>query len=82
VRATTAAPFALSRPGTTRGPGLTPSFKWKVSFSDYGIPPGRQKSRDRTRDRQIVVPEGEWARLRMYMSLGTQPSNLDLFVTF
>jgi hypothetical protein len=28
------------------------------------------------------VPEGEWARLRMFTSLGTVPSNLDLFLTF
>jgi hypothetical protein len=31
---------------------------------------------------QILVPSGEWARLRMYTSLGSQPSNLDLFLTF
>ena len=30
----------------------------------------------------IIVPSGEWARLRMYTSLGTVLSNLDLFQTF
>lgn len=30
----------------------------------------------------IIVPSGEWARLRMHTSLGTVPSNLDLFLTF
>lgn len=29
----------------------------------------------------ISVPKGEWARLRMYTSLGTVPSNLDLVLT-
>jgi hypothetical protein len=30
---------------------------------------------------QILVPQGEWARLRMYTSLGSIASNIDLFLT-
>jgi hypothetical protein len=29
----------------------------------------------------IIVPTGEWARLRVGTSLGSVPSNLDLFLT-
>jgi hypothetical protein len=61
---------------------LTPSFNWEVSFADYGIPPVGKRAVIELVTAQILVPAGEWARLRMYTSLGSQPSNLDLFVTF
>ena len=61
---------------------LTPSFNWLVSFADYGIPPAGKRAVIELVTAQIIVPAGEWARLRMYTSLGTQPSNLDLFLTF
>jgi hypothetical protein len=61
---------------------MTPSFNWEISFADYGIPPTGKMAVIELVTAQIIVPQGEWARLRMYTSLGTQPSNLDLFVTF
>jgi len=61
---------------------LTPSFNWEISFADYGIPPAGKRAVIELVTAQIIVPSGEWARLRMYTSLGTIPSNLDLFLTF
>jgi hypothetical protein len=61
---------------------LTPSFNWEISFADYGIPPTGKRAVVELVTAQIIVPQGEWARLRMYTSLGTIPSNLDLFLTF
>jgi hypothetical protein len=61
---------------------LTPSFNWIVSFADYGIPPAGKRAVIELVTAQILVPQGEWARLRMYTSLGTLPSNIDLFLTF
>jgi hypothetical protein len=61
---------------------LTPSFNWEISFADYGIPPAGKKAVIELVTAQIIVPQGEWARLRMYTSLGTTASNLDLFLTF
>jgi len=54
---------------------LTPSFNWIVSFADYGIPPAGKRAVIELVTAQILVPQGEWARLRMYTSLGTLPSN-------
>ena len=61
---------------------LTPAFNWEISFADYGIPPAGKRAVVELVTAQIIVPQGEWARLRMYTSLGTIPSNLDLFLTF
>jgi hypothetical protein len=61
---------------------LTPSSNWEVSFADYGIPPAGKIAVIELVTAQIIVPEGEWARLSMFTSLGTQASNLDLFLTF
>jgi hypothetical protein len=61
---------------------MTPSFNWIVSFADYGIPPAAKRAVIELVTAQILVPQGEWARLRMYTSLGVQPSNIDLFLTF
>jgi hypothetical protein len=61
---------------------LTPSFNWIVSFADYGIPPAGKRAVIELVTAQILVPQGEWARLRMYTSLGTAASNIDLFLTF
>ncbi len=61
---------------------LTPSFNWEVSFADYGIPPAGKRAVIEFVTAQIIVPQGEWARLRLGTSLGTLPSNLDLFLTF
>ena len=60
---------------------LTPSFNWLVSFADYGIPPAVKRAVIELVTAQILVPPGEWARPRMYTSLGSIASNIDLFLT-
>ncbi|MGA7413464.1 MAG: hypothetical protein WBW33_23525 [Bryobacteraceae bacterium] len=61
---------------------LTPSFNVEVSFADWKIVPKGKRAVIELVTAQIIVPSGEWARLRMYTSLGSVPSNLDLFLTF
>ena len=61
---------------------MTPSFNWLVSFEDWNLIPKGKRAVIELVTAQIIVPAGEWVRLRMYTSLGTVPSNLDLFVTF
>ena len=61
---------------------LTPSFNVSVSFDDWKIVPKGKRAVIELVTAQIIVPEGEWARLRMYTSLGSVPANLDLFLTF
>lgn len=61
---------------------LTPSFNVGVSFDDWNIVPKGKRAVIELVTAQIIVPEGEWARLRMFTSLGSVPSNLDLFLTF
>jgi hypothetical protein len=61
---------------------MTPSFNWEISFADWKIVPKGKRAVIELVTAQIIVPSGEWARLRMYTSLGTVPSNLDLFLTF
>jgi hypothetical protein len=61
---------------------LTPSFNVMVSFADWKLVPKGKRAVIELVTAQIIVPSGEWARLRMYTSLGSVPSNLDLFLTF
>ena len=61
---------------------LTPSFNVGVSFADWKIVPKGKRAVIELVTAQIIVPSGEWARLRMHTSLGSVPSNFDLFVTF
>jgi hypothetical protein len=61
---------------------LAPSFNTSVSFADWKIIPKGKRAVIELVTTQIVVPANEWARLRMYTSLGSVPSNLDLFLTF
>jgi hypothetical protein len=61
---------------------LQPSFNWMVSFADWNIVPKGKRAIIELVTAQIIVPSGEWARLRMYTSLGSVPSNIDLFLTF
>jgi hypothetical protein len=61
---------------------MTPSFNWEVSFEDWKIVPKGKRAVIELVTAQIIVPQGEWARLRMFTSLGMVPSNLDLFLTF
>jgi hypothetical protein len=65
-----------------RSVDLTPSLNVLVSFADWTIVPKGKRAVIELVTAQIVVPSGEWARLRMYTSLGSVPSNLDLFLTF
>ena len=61
---------------------MTPSESWLVSFADWNIVPTGKRAVIELVTAQIIVPAGEWARLRMYTSLGTVPSNFDLFLTY
>ncbi len=61
---------------------LTPAFNTGVSFADWKIIPKGKRAVIELVTAQITVPTNEWVRLRLYTSLGTVPSNLDLFVTF
>lgn len=61
---------------------LPPSFNMMVSFADWKIIPKGKRAVIELVTAQIIVPSGEWARLRMYTSLGSVPSNIDLFLTF
>ena len=61
-----------------REQALTPSFNWFIDFtSQVNIPAGKRAVIELV-TATIQVPVGEWARLRMYTSLGFAPSNLDL----
>lgn len=64
-----------------RGQHLTPSFNWSIDFANWGIPPSGMRAVIELVTATISVPSGEWARLRMYTSLGSTPSNLDLVLT-
>src|SRR5262245_30212905 len=64
-----------------RSQHLTPSFNWLISFWNWGIPPAGKRAVIEQVTATISVPSGEWARLRMYTSLGSTPSNLDLSLT-
>jgi hypothetical protein len=57
---------------------LTPSFNWEIDFTNL-IPNGKRAVIELV-TAEINVPAGEWARLRLYTSLGAAPSNLDLFM--
>ena len=52
-----------------------------VDFGDWNLIPKGKRAVIELVTAQILVPAKEWVRLRMYTSLGTTPSNLDLFVT-
>jgi len=57
---------------------LTPSFNWEIDFSALvNIPAGKRAVIELV-TATIEVPGNESARLRLYTSLGTAPSNLDL----
>jgi hypothetical protein len=62
------------------GTELEPAFNFGIDFAEWQlIPPGKRAVIELV-TAHIFVPEGEWARLRLYTSLGTVPSNLDLVV--
>ena len=61
---------------------LAASFNTSISFADWKIIPKGKRAVIELVTAQVLVPTNEWARLRMYTSLGTVPSNIDLFLTF
>jgi hypothetical protein len=60
---------------------LPAAFNKFVDFGDWHLIPKGKRAVIELVTAQILVPSKEWVRLRMYTSLGTTPSNLDLFVT-
>jgi len=65
-----------------RQENLTPAVNFMIDFNpNWGIPPAGKLAVIELVTAQILVPKGEWARLRMYTSLGQAPSNLDLVLT-
>jgi len=65
-----------------RDKSLVPAFNDMISISNaWGIPPPGKRAVIEFVTATISVPVGEFARLRMYTSLGTAPSNLDLALT-
>lgn len=61
-----------------REQALTPSFNWEIDFSGLiNIPAGKRAVIELV-TATIEVPGTESARLRLYTSLGSAPSNLDL----
>jgi len=61
---------------------LPPSYNMFVDFGDWHLIPAGKRAVIELVTAQILVPSKEWVRLRMYTSLGSTPSNLDLFVTY
>jgi len=61
---------------------LPASFNMMVSFADWKLIPNGKRAVIELVTAQITVPDGEWVRLRMYTSLGTVPSNIDLAVAY
>src|SRR5262245_1955087 len=61
---------------------LPPSFNVEVSFADWKLVPKGARATIELVTAEIIVPSGEWARLRMYTSLGSVPSNIDLSLMF
>jgi hypothetical protein len=57
---------------------LTPSYNYFVDFSSWNLVPTGKRAVIELVTAEIVVPDGEWARLRMYTSLGSTPGNFDL----
>ena len=60
---------------------LTPSYNYGIDFADWNIVPAGKRAVIELVTALVQVPVGEWARLRMYTSLGSVPSNLDLVLT-
>ncbi|MBV8829819.1 MAG: hypothetical protein JO108_11395 [Acidobacteriaceae bacterium] len=61
----------------TRSVPLPPAYNVGVSFS---IPAGKQAVIQFV-TATVQVPAGEWARLRLYTSIGSSPGNFDLVLT-
>jgi hypothetical protein len=57
---------------------LEPAFNVEIDFADWQLVPAGKRAVIELVTATISVPEGEWARLRMYTSLGSVPGNYDL----
>lgn len=64
-----------------RDEDLEPGFNTSIDFSVWGIPPAGKRAVIELVTASIEVPAGERARLRLFTSLGTTASNLDLVLT-
>jgi hypothetical protein len=64
-----------------RSADLTPSFNTIIDFGNWGIPPDGKRAVIEFVTASVTVPHGERARLRMFTSLGSTPSNLDFVLT-
>ena len=73
---------ALSAFHAWRDVPMPPSFNVGVDFSQaYGIPPAGKRAVIEQVTATIEVPQGEFARLRLFTSLGFYASNLDFVLT-
>jgi hypothetical protein len=65
-----------------RSEEIGPSFNTLISFNPaWGIPPAGKRAVIELVTATINVPAGERARLRMFTSIGSTPSNLDFVLT-
>jgi hypothetical protein len=64
-----------------RSADLSPSFNTIIDFGNWGIPPDGKRAVIEFVTASVTVPHGERARLRMFTSLGSAPSNLDFVLT-
>src|SRR5262249_21406506 len=64
------------------GAELAASYNTTIDFSDWKFIPKGKRAVIELITAQIEIPVNEWARLRMFGSLGTLPSNIDLFLTY
>jgi hypothetical protein len=60
---------------------LAPAGSYNLSFANWGIPPTGKRAVIELVTARILVPSGEWVRLRMHTTINYMPSNLDLVVT-
>lgn len=73
---------ALSAFHAWRDEPLPPAFNVAIDFNPaWGIPPAGKRAVIELVTATIYVPSGEFARLRMYTSLGFAASNLDFTLT-
>lgn len=73
---------ALSAFHAWRDEQLPPSWNVFINFNPaWGIPPAGKRAVIELVTATVLVPSGEFARLRMYTSLGSAASNLDLALT-
>jgi hypothetical protein len=60
---------------------LVPSFNVEIDFGDWDLIPAGQRAVIELVTATISVPDGEWARLRLFTSLGSTAGNFDFTLT-